>query len=119
MPSTNRVPPSGSAAALLALIVLAIAALPAAAGGDTSPASKAQPCSDVVVQFEPEGSGGATEIKAKNIGCPKARKVVRACILGELRPGWGAVFDDPKFVLSKDDRRIRYLAVGGGGCVPV
>lgn len=101
-----------------AVAVALIAALPAAAG-EPSPTAKAQSCNDVVVQFQPEGSGGATEIKAKNIGCRKARKVIRECIRGDLRTGWSGVFDDPKFVLSKGERRIRYLPVGGGGCVPV
>lgn len=67
--------------AVLAVLTVAIAALP----GDSS-AAEGHPCDDVVVQFEPEGSGGATEIHARKVGCEKARHVVRNCIKGELDP---------------------------------
>lgn len=106
-------------AALLGVIVAIALVAPAGAAGDAGALAKARSCRDVVVQFEPEGSGGATEIKAKRIKCRKARKVLRSCIKGKLKRGWSGGFDDPKFVLSKGRKRIRFLLVGGGGCIPV
>lgn len=76
-------------------------------------------CKDVVVQFEPQGSGGATEIRAKRIKCKKARKTIRKCIKGELKPGWTADRVDLEFRLKKGDKRIRYLPVSAGGCIDV
>jgi hypothetical protein len=93
--------------------------LPVVSSGDPGERSAAKSCRNVVVQFEPEGSGGASEIRAKRIECRKARRVLRRCIKGELAPGWTGTYLDPKFVLRKDRKRIRYLPVGGGGCVPV
>ena len=107
-----------AASALLAAIVLiAAAATPGSTGAAT--AAKARSCKDVVVQFEPEGSGGATKIRVKHIRCSPARKVLRKCINGKLKPGWSGSFADNKFRLRKNRKRIRYLPVGGGGCIPV
>lgn len=106
--------------ALIALLGLALAGvLAAAAPGEEMVAAKWHSCRDVVVQFQPEGSGGGTKVRAKKISCRGARKTIRRCINGELRPGWSGSYKPPKFVLRKGKRRIRYLPVGGGGCVPV
>ncbi len=106
-------------AALLALVAaVTLAAAPGKAGHALTSAGW-HPCNDVVVQFKPEGSGGGTEVRAKRIGCKKARKTIRKCIKGELRPGWAGKYLDPKFKLKKGDKRIEYLPVGGGGCIPV
>jgi hypothetical protein len=99
-------------------LTLGLLALAATAPAEAR-ALRAHDCRDVVVQFEPEGSGGATAIKAKRIRCGKARGVLRHCIAGELKPGWSGEFADPRFLLRKGRMRISYLPVGGGGCIPI
>ena len=106
-----------AAAAILALVGVLV--LPSGSGAAAPSPERARTCNDVVVQFEPEGSGGGTEVRAKRIKCRKARKVIKACIKGELREGWSGTYVDPYFKLRKGDKRIRYLPVGGGGCIPV
>lgn len=105
----------GTVLTLAAAAALVLAALGSADG----PRVKPRTCKDVVVEFKPEGSGGATDIRAKRIKCSVARKVLRSCIEGELRRGWSGSYLDPRFLLRKGDKRIRYLPVGGGGCIPV
>lgn len=73
-------------------------------------------CGDVVVQFHPEGSGGAHAIQATGIGCEPARNVARSCVKGTVLSGWTATTWDGKVQLTKDGKRIRYTGVGGGGC---
>lgn len=75
-----------------------------------------QECGDVVVQFKPEGSGGAHAIRATKIGCEPARKIAKSCIKGSVVTGWTAVTWDGRVQLRKDDKKIRYTGVGGGGC---
>jgi hypothetical protein len=132
-----------STAALVAALAgtVALLALPSASAGSQSAPVAAAPvstaaagpdgavakqedvssCDDVVVQFEPEGSGGATKIKARNIGCHKARGVARRCIEGDLPEAWSASYGGKgglKIILVKGERKVKYLPVGGGGCVP-
>ncbi len=109
-------------AALLATflgLALLTALAPPDSGADKSALVKARSCRDVVVQFEPEGSGGATEILAKRIKCRKARKVLKSCLFGKLKPGWTGSFLDPDFQLRKARKRIRFALVGGGGCIDI
>jgi hypothetical protein len=75
-----------------------------------------QSCGDVVVQFHPEGSGGAHAIQASGIGCEAARNVARSCVKGTVADGWTATTWDGKVQLTNDGKRIRYTGVGGGGC---
>lgn len=96
-------------------LVLVAALLIAPGSGAT--VAKARACKDVVVQFEPEGSGGATKIKVKHVKCSPARRVLRKCINGTLKPGWSGTFADNRFKLRKNRKRIKYLPVGGGGCI--
>jgi hypothetical protein len=76
-------------------------------------------CARVTVEFQPEGGGGAIAIKARGIRCRFARKVVRRCINGKLTRGWSGVYFNNRFILRRRAMRIRYLPVGGGGCLPV
>jgi hypothetical protein len=102
------------------LVLLAAIVLSTAESADAGPAatsSQWQKCRKVVVQFKPEGSGGAIQVRARNIGCAKTRRIIRRCIKGSLAPGWSARFADNRYILSKGPRRIRYLPVGGGGCL--
>ena len=77
---------------------------------------EAQKCGDVVVQFKPEGSGGAHAIRATGIGCGPARNVARSCVKGTVASGWTALSWDGRVYLSKVGKKIRYTGVGGGGC---
>lgn len=117
MPASIYTPRIGLALAALAAVTL-MSTLSARADSGTSLA-RWRPCRDVVVQFQPEGSGGGTEVAAKQIGCTKARETIRSCIKGKLKPGWAGTYRPPKFVLTKQEKKIRYLPVGGGGCIPV
>jgi hypothetical protein len=102
----------------LATFLLLLAVLPIATGSGATVA-KVRACKNVVVQFEPEGSGGAAKIKAKHIKCSPARKVIRKCIKGTLKPGWSGTFANNRFKLRRNRKRIKYLPVGGGGCIPL
>ena len=117
----NRVRIAGASIAAVFLALLAAIVLSTAGPADAVPAASSsqwQKCRKVVVQFQPEGSGGAIRIKARNVGCSKTRRIVRRCIKGSLAPGWRARFADNRYILSKGWRRIRFLPVGGGGCLP-
>jgi hypothetical protein len=87
-------------------------------GVQNSRAARAAPqgCGDVVVQFKPEGSGGAHAIRATNIGCEPARNVARSCIKGTVAAGWTAVTWDGRIRLTNGAKKISYTGVGGGGC---
>lgn len=104
-------------AAVLLLAVAAATLLAAPVGSEA--AAKKRSCKDVVVQFEPEGSGGVTEIKVKHIKCKPARKILRKCIGGTLENGWSGTYANDRFHLRHKKQRINYLPVGGGGCIPV
>lgn len=104
------------AVTLIAALMLSAASRP----GVSDAASPAwRPCAKVVVDFQPEGGGGAIAIKARGIRCRPARKVVRRCINGKLTRGWKGVYHNNRFILRRRTMRIRYLPVGGGGCIPV
>jgi hypothetical protein len=105
--------------ALTALFALILAGAFSAQADDAISIAKWRSCKDVVVQFDPEGSGGGTDVQAKRVSCARARRTLRSCINGELKKGWSGNFRDPKFVLRKKRKRIRFLLVGGGGCVPL
>ncbi len=104
------------AVALIAALMLSAASRPGVSEA-ASPAWRS--CAKVVVDFQPEGGGGAIAIKARGIRCRPARKVVRRCINGKLTRGWKGVYRNNRFILRKRKMRIRYLPVGGGGCIPV
>lgn len=103
------------AAAACALIAIAFVVAPGVSGAR----AEQRACKDVVVRFEPEGSGGATKIKVKRIKCAPARKILRRCIGGELTSGWSGTYSNGRFHLKLKRKRISYLPVGGGGCIPV
>jgi hypothetical protein len=113
MPTELRraVPPT------LAAILVAALALAGAATSIGAQAAAVHKCGTVVVQFEPEGSGGAHNIRARKIACGPARKVARSCIKGTVKPGW-TVVNPPggRTLMTKRKARITYLPVGGGGC---
>lgn len=79
-------------------------------------AQETQGCGDVVVQFKPEGSGGAHAIRATNIDCGPARNIAKSCVKGTVAADWTAVEWDGKVELRKEARKITYTGVGGGGC---
>lgn len=93
--------------------------------GSTSPTvtvtAKSKHCRRVNVRFEPDGEGGAIKIRARNVGCRKARSVVRQCIKGTVSSGWTASVnsDYTRITLRSGDRTITFMPVGGGGCVPI
>ena len=99
-------------------LLLSVALLAGTAGAAPGERTAAEECGTVVVQF-PEGSGGADDIKAKNIGCPSARSVARSCVDvfddDAAITGWTVVTWD-RTVMTKGDKRISYRPVGGGGC---
>lgn len=110
--------PTGAIALLsAALVATALLWLVAAAAPAAGEPAKVHFCDDVVVQFEPEGSGGGTDIRSENLGCAKARKVVRKCINNELGAAWSAEYWRTFILLRKNAKEIRYTPVGGGGCV--
>lgn len=103
----------------LATLVIAAAMAPGIGTSSGDVARKVRSCKNVVVQFEPEGSGGATKIRVKRIKCKPARKIIRRCINGELKSGWSGSYSNNRFHLRRKKKRINYLPVGGGGCIPV
>ncbi len=113
---TGRLRPLFLASLLLGFLVLTIAPKPEAqaSGGDQS-----RRCHKVVVSFKPEGGGGAIAVRTKYVRCFRARKIIRRCIKGNLTSGWRGKFVSNRLVLRKKRRRISYLPVGGGGCIPV
>lgn len=100
-------------AAVAGALLFALAAI-AWAGGDRV-AGPAATCGTVVVEFAPEGSGGASNIKAKGVGCRKAKDLARSCIKGKEPKGWTAV-TWTKTTITKGQKRVTYTPVGGGGC---
>ncbi len=109
------------AIAIAAGVALAVGLLAATAEAETQPggiaaASAAQECGDVVVQFRPEGSGGAHAIRAANIDCGPARDIARSCIKGTVASGWTAATWDGRVLLVNGAKKVRYTGVGGGGC---
>lgn len=106
-----------SAAAFAIVVGIAVALVLLLAIQDSRAAQgSAQSCGDVVVQFEPEGSGGAHAIRATNVNCEQARNVARSCVKGTVAPGWTAVTWEGRVQLTKDAKKVRYTGVGGGGC---
>lgn len=102
---------------LLALLLFAgIQEASAAQPGGLAAASAARDCGDVVVQFKPEGSGGAHAIKATGVGCQVARNLARSCIKGTVANGWTATTWDGRVQLSQAEKQVHYTGVGGGGC---
>lgn len=97
-----------AAVATAALVVVATSA-----AGD--PKRAPSECGDVVVQFQPEGSGGAMDISARNVACDKARSVAEDCVRGTVSEGW-TVVTWTKTVMTKGEKEIKYTPVGGGGC---
>ena len=97
-------------------LFLGIQEADAAQPGGLAAASRAQDCGDVVVQFKPEGSGGAHAIQATNVSCNVARSVAKSCVKGTVAGGWTATTWDGKVTLAKADKKVRYTGVGGGGC---
>ena len=117
--------PRGEWAIAIAMLVGVLVALflflgiqeaDAAQPGGLAAASRAQDCGDVVVQFKPEGSGGAHAIQATNVSCNVARSVAKSCVKGTVAGGWTATTWDGKVTLAKADKKVRYTGVGGGGC---
>ncbi len=102
--------------ALASIFLLAAAGAGASASGAVATASASRACGDVVVKFKPEGSGGAHAIRATGISCSSARNIARSCVKGNVTRGWTATTWDGKVLLVKRAKRIRYTAVGGGGC---
>lgn len=111
----------------LTLIVVATAMLIAAALSHAaeremaSTAAKAKHCRQVDVKLEPDGEGSAVGIRVWNVGCRKARRVVRHCIQGKVDDGWTAGVNEnlSKITLKSGKRKITYRPAGGGGCAPV
>jgi hypothetical protein len=102
---------------LVALVLfLGIQEAAAAQPGGLAAASRAQDCGDVVVQFKPEGSGGAHAIKATNVNCEVARNVAKSCVKGTVAGGWTGTSWDGRVTLTNGGKKIRYTGVGGGGC---
>lgn len=102
--------------------MLAAAAMSSAAEGPMATvAAKAKHCRQVDVKLEPEGEGSAVGIHVWNVGCRKARRVVRHCIQGKVDDGWTASVnaDSSKIILKSGKRKITYRPAGGGGCVPI
>ncbi|MGE5407387.1 MAG: hypothetical protein ACM3NV_02130 [Syntrophothermus sp.] len=88
----------------------------ALAPGASAASRAAQGCGDVVVQFQPEGSGGAHAISAVGVSCDRARTVARSCVRGTVAEGWTATTWDGRVRLAKGEKRVAYTGVGGGGC---
>lgn len=102
--------------------MLALAATPGVARGPVAKtAATTKHCSRVTVNFGNIGAGGAIKIHVQNVGCRKARIVVRHCIKGAVDAGWtaSATPDFSKLILKSGNRKIVFTLVGGGGCVPV
>lgn len=96
--------------ALSLLVEAAAATQPSARGSIASTG-----CGFLRVDFEPEGSGGAMNIRATGISCEAARRIVTRCVKGTVSTGW-AVVTDTRTLMTKRTQRITYTPVGGGGC---
>ena len=81
-----------------------------------SAAGGVQACGDVVVHFSPEGSGGAHNIRAVNVGCATARTISRCCVAGRRTRGWRYHSVHGRYTITSGRRRVTYVAIGGGGC---
>ena len=106
------------AAAMTLALSMALVLLPSPVAASPSGLAAAQECGTVVVQF-PEGSGGADGIEATGIKCKRAREVARSCVDvfddDTAIEGW-TVVTWTRTLMTKGDKRISYLPVGGGGC---
>ncbi len=105
-------------ARLLALAGIAMAGFAAAAVASDLPPSAltaSANCGFLRVNFKPEGSGGAMNIRATKIACKPARQIVARCVRGTVSSGW-TVVTDKQTLMTKGSQRITYTPVGGGGC---
>jgi hypothetical protein len=80
------------------------------------PVAATSSCGDVVVHFGHGASGGAHDIRATNVGCATTRAVSRRCVSGEQVTGWLYRSVRGRYTITAGNRRITYIAVGGGGC---
>ncbi len=96
--------------ALSVLVGVAAASQPPARGSIASTG-----CGFLRVNFKPEGSGGAMNIRATKISCKAARGIVTSCVKGTVSTGW-TVVTDKQTLMTKGMQRITYTPVGGGGC---
>jgi hypothetical protein len=103
--------------AILLAIVATLCQFASAASARTSHA-----CGQIDISYPMGGGTGAIKIRALNISCASARKVVRSCMTGHLKHGWRKrlVADRSAYhehvLLSSGSRRIVYHVAGGGGC---
>lgn len=87
----------------------------AAASASASRGAASAGCGFLRVDFKPEGSGGAMNIRTSGIACGPARQVVTRCVAGKVSSGW-TVVTDTRTLMTKGRQRITYTPVGGGGC---
>jgi hypothetical protein len=100
------------------VLVVGIALSGSAVASSQSSASRGAAsagCGFLRVDFKPEGSGGAMNIKTSRIACGPARQLVTRCVAGKVSSGW-TVVTDTRTLMTKDAQRITYTPVGGGGC---
>ena len=95
---------------LSVLVGAAAASQPSARGSIASTG-----CGFLRVNFKPEGSGGAMNIRATRISCKTARRIVARCVKGTVSTGW-TVVTDTRTLMTEGRQRITYTPVGGGGC---
>ncbi len=106
--------PRRSAGVLIVGIALSAFAMASSASSASRGAASAS-CGFLRVDFKPEGSGGAMNIRTSGIACAPARKVVARCVGGRVSSGW-TVVTDTRTLMTKGPQRITYTPVGGGGC---
>lgn len=75
-------------------------------------------CGRIDFDFPQGGGSSAIGITATGVECPEARRIVRACQNGTLEPGWDARFQEQDIVMTAEEREIKFMIAGGGGCVP-
>jgi hypothetical protein len=81
-------------------------------------AEASRKCGRIDIEY-PNGNGGssAVDIRATNVGCKRARRIVRRCQGGTEARGWTARFKGERIVMTASrGRRISFLIAGGGGC---
>jgi hypothetical protein len=91
--------------------LLVVLAIPASASASTK-------CGRIDIDY-PNGEGGssAVDIRATNVRCKPARRIVRKCQGGKEAAGWNAHFQGERIVMKASrGRRITLLIAGGGGC---
>lgn len=103
-----------SAGVLVVGIALSVSAVAASQSSGSTGAASAT-CGFLRVDFKPEGSGGAMNIRTSEIACGPARQVVARCVGGRVSSGW-TVVTDTRTLMTKGRQRITYTPVGGGGC---